>query len=113
VIEVSLTPRTLLVCGVVAYVPLQILTWVYLLHVCWRERWNGKFRNSPDLATEDLPPEKYADSDPQAFVDTLTDSTVPTIKWHMTIVTTSLVAAAVALSWLVLTLVVAGVEVFL
>jgi len=46
----------------------------------WRERWNGKFRGIDD-DFENLPPDKYHETDYRAFVANLTDESVPQVSW--------------------------------
>jgi len=98
---------SVLLVVLVAYVPLQLGVWVWVLRDCWRERWNGKFRESEDLATEELAPYQYAASDVEAFVQTLYDETVTNIDWHMTVLAPLFAAGIVAMVWIVLTTIVA------
>jgi len=81
---------------VVLLVGVGLWTVGMLVYEAWNERWNGKFRNSEDLDTDEVPQSKYADSDFRAFIETLHDESTPQFDYSKTV--TYVVGTAVMLT---------------
>jgi hypothetical protein len=96
---IGTSPSAYFVSLALFYSLLQTTVMIFVVRDAWRNRWNEKFRGTAE-DFDDLPPEKYARSDLQAFRDTLLDDTVPNIAYRKVITMPFMVAVGlVGLFW--------------